>query len=213
MTEQEISPEEVALGQKITDLGNQIKEAKTNGKPKEEWDPLLQQMLAAKNEFKATFGKDFGAPASNETKKEKSVEPEEASDKNKEKRAAKAAAKAQKEAEKAAKRAERERREKDKADRLAGVGQENFGDAPMVQSQTVTSRKWTKIEELEPSMAGQNVLVRGYLQVSRGVGKGAFVLVRSTFFTVQGVAFQSDTISDVMVKYIAGLQLESVVDM
>ena len=48
MTEQEISPEEVALGQKITDLGNQIKEAKANGKPKEEWDPLLQQMLAAK---------------------------------------------------------------------------------------------------------------------------------------------------------------------
>ena len=48
MTEQEISPEEVALGQKITDLGNQIKEAKTNGQPKEEWDPLLQQMIAAK---------------------------------------------------------------------------------------------------------------------------------------------------------------------
>lgn len=213
MTEEEISPEELALGQKITDLGNQIKEAKTSGKPKEEWDPLLQQMLAAKNEFKATFGKDFGAPASTESKKEKSTEPQEASEKNKEKRAAKAAAKAQKEAEKAAKRAERERREKEKADRLAGVGQENFGDAPMVQSQNVTSKQWTKIEDLEPSMAGQKVLVRGYLQVSRGVGKGAFVLLRSTFFTVQGVAFQSETISDVMVKYIAGLQLESVVDM
>ena len=83
----------------------------------------------------------------------------------------------------------------------------------MVQSQKVTDRKWTKIEDLKPALAGQKVLVRGYLQVSRLVGKGVFVMVRSTFFTVQGVAFQSKTISDAMTKYIAGLQLESVVDM
>ncbi len=53
MTEQEVSPEEVAMGQKITDLGNQIKEAKTAGKSKDEWDPLLQEMLATKVRFVA----------------------------------------------------------------------------------------------------------------------------------------------------------------
>jgi len=52
MTEQEAekapSPEELAMGQKITDLGNKIKEAKAAGKPKEEWDPILKEMLNVK---------------------------------------------------------------------------------------------------------------------------------------------------------------------
>jgi hypothetical protein len=46
MTEEQ--PEELAMGQKITDLGNQVKEAKGAGKPKEEWDPILKEMLALK---------------------------------------------------------------------------------------------------------------------------------------------------------------------
>lgn len=52
MTEEEAaaaaSPEELVMGQKITDLGDKIKEAKAAGKPKEEWDPLLKEMLALK---------------------------------------------------------------------------------------------------------------------------------------------------------------------
>ena len=39
---------EEELTAKITVLGNQIKETKAAKKPKEEWDPLLQEMLAAK---------------------------------------------------------------------------------------------------------------------------------------------------------------------
>ena len=42
------SPEELAMGQQITDLGNQIKESKGAGKPKEDWDPILKAMLALK---------------------------------------------------------------------------------------------------------------------------------------------------------------------
>lgn len=41
MTEEEITG-------KIVALGDQIKQAKTEKKPKEEWDPLLQEMLALK---------------------------------------------------------------------------------------------------------------------------------------------------------------------
>eukprot|EP00934_Nitzschia_sp_Nitz4_P000884 Nitzschia sp. Nitz4//scaffold271_size25734//660//2601//NITZ4_008302-RA/size25734-snap-gene-0.21-mRNA-1//1//CDS//3329545203//884//frame0 len=208
--ETEISPEEKEMSQKIVAIGDQIKEAKEAGKPKEEWESLLQEMLALKVTFKETFGKDYG-PAP-KPKKAAPAAPQEASDKNKEKRAAKAAAKAKKEAEKAAKRAERERREKEKADRLAGVGQDNFGDARMVQSHEITGKKWTRVEELKPAIAGQSVLIRGYIQVSRGVGKGVFVLVRSKLYTVQAVAFQGKEISDAMIKYIAGLPLESVVD-
>jgi len=42
------SPEEVEMGDKITSLGNQIKDAKAAGQSKEEWDPLLKEMLSLK---------------------------------------------------------------------------------------------------------------------------------------------------------------------
>ena len=155
-------------------------------------------------------GKDFGPPP----KQEKAKQPAnmEASEKNKEKNAAKSAAKAQKEADKNAKRAERERREQEKAAKLAGVGDDNFGDSKLVQSHEVTDKKWTLIQMLKPNLNGQKVLVRGHLQTVRLVGKGAFILLRSALYTVQGVAFQSDDVSQAMVKYIAGLPVESVVD-
>lgn len=202
---------EEELTAKINDLGNQVKESKAAGKPKDDWDPILKEMLAAKAEFKAVTGRDFGPPPKQE--KKKGPEEQEASDKNKEKRAAKAAAKAAREAEKAAKRAEREAREKAKAEMLAGIGQDNFGDAPLVQSQAITDKVWTRIEHLKPALAGKEVLVRGYLQKNVSVGKGAFVLVRSSLYSVQGVAFESKDVSAAMIKYIAGLPAESIVDM
>lgn len=47
------------------------------------------------------------------------------------------------------------------------------------------------------------------------VGKGVFVLLRSTFFSVQGVCFadKGGDISEAIIKYIDGLPSESVVDM
>ena len=36
------------MGEQITELGNQIKEAKTAGQSKEVWDPLLKEMLRLK---------------------------------------------------------------------------------------------------------------------------------------------------------------------
>ena len=195
----------------IASLGEQIKVAKAEKKPKGEWEPLLQEMLAAKAKFKEVTGKDFGPPP--KEKKAKQPAEQQGSAKNVEKNAAKKAAKAAKEAEKARKRAEREAREKAARERKTGVGQDNFGDSKLIQSQEVTDKKWTSIDHLKPILSGQKVLVRGFLQTSRDVGKGVFVLLRSTLFTVQGVAFQSNEISQAMVKYIAGLPLESVVDM
>ncbi len=54
--------------------------------------------------------------------------------------------------------------------------------------------------------------MRGFVQTSRLVGKGSFVLLRSQLYSVQGVCFESKDISNAMVKYIAGLPAESVVD-
>lgn len=157
-------------------------------------------------------GKEYG-PSPTE-KKKTSQAPQDASEKNAEKRAAKAMAKAAKEAEKERKRAEREAREQAKAEKLAGIGKDSFGDAPMVQSQAYTDKKWFKIDHLTPLLANDTVLVRGSLQTSRSVGKGVFVVLRSTMYTVQGVCFQDNQeITPEMIKYIAGLPVESIVDM
>mmetsp|Transcript_43550 Transcript_43550/g.132545 ORF Transcript_43550/g.132545 Transcript_43550/m.132545 type:complete len:489 (+) Transcript_43550:866-2332(+) len=85
----------------------------------------------------------------------------------------------------------------------------------MVRSEKITDGRWTTIEDLKPKLAGREVTVRGFLQTTRLVGKGAFVLVRSSLYSVQGVCFQTKdgSISQAMVKYIAGLPSESVVDM
>ena len=44
----EMSPEEAEMTKQIGELGDKIKEAKAAKKPKEEWDPILQEMLAMK---------------------------------------------------------------------------------------------------------------------------------------------------------------------
>jgi nondiscriminating aspartyl-tRNA synthetase len=217
-----MSTEEQAaeLSAKITALAEEVKLAKAVKKPKEEWESTLQSMLSAKAEYKSLTGQDFGPPPKEE-KKKKQDSPAEAdevpSEKNKEKRAAKAAAKAEKEAKKVAQREERARREAEKTAKLAGIGQDNFGDAPLIQSQIITDKVWTPIQNLKPSLAGESVLVRGHLQTARAVGKGAFVLVRSSLYSVQGVAFESKdddgAVSSAMIKYMAGLPAESVVDM
>jgi hypothetical protein len=43
-----MSEQEQELTAKIVELGDQIKQAKADKKPKEEWDPFLQQMLELK---------------------------------------------------------------------------------------------------------------------------------------------------------------------
>ena len=90
---------------------------------------------------------------------------------------------------------------------------DTFGDLTMVQSKEITDKEWTEINDLRPNLAGKDVLVRGHLQTSRLVGKGTFVLIRSSLYTVQGVCFESKDVPAAMVKYIANLPSEAVVDM
>ena len=137
------------------------------------------------------------------------------SEKNAAKNAAKAAKKAAKEEQKRKNQEERLARENAKKEKIAALAKDSFGDAPMIQSKEYTDKKWFKIDHLTPVLSGDTVLVRGFLQTSRSVGKGVFVVLRSTMYTVQGVCFQDEKagILPEMVKYIAGLPVESIVDM
>ena len=205
---------------KIGELGEQIKAAKTAKKPKEEWDPILQEMQTLKTECTNKFGTEFGpAPKEKKVKQPEQQEPEkemteEERLKKEQKKEQKRKEKEEKEKKKKAQQEERKRREEEKANKLAGLGQENFGDAPLVQSQAKTDKVWTPIRDLKPNLAGKEVLVRGHLQTARAVGKMVFVLIRSALYSVQGVAMETKDgkISQAMIKYIAGLPAESVVD-
>ena len=163
--------------------------------------PPIDRCTTMKIQFKELTGKEYGPPPKEAKKKKDQAaaappQQQEVSEKNKEKKAKKAEEKRRREEEKAQKRAEREAREQAKRDRQAGIGQEEyFGDATMVQSQHVSNKKWMTIHELQPKLNGQQVLVRGFLQTTRGVGKGVCVVLRSTMYTVQGVCFQSTNIS------------------
>lgn len=211
-----VDPAIVELTDQIAALGTSISEAKKAKQPKEEWDHFLKQMLALKIQYKEKTGNDFHAPSKKEEpKKPKGENTQAASDKNKEKRAKKAAEKAAKEEKKRKQREERETREREKLEKLNSSNDDVFGDAPMIQSKFKSEEGvagWTKIGELTKDMEGKKVMVRGFLHTSRGVGKMAFVLLRSSLYTVQCVAFESKDITPAMIKYMTGVPVESIVD-
>ncbi|CAM9974903.1 unnamed protein product, partial [Phaeothamnion confervicola] len=66
-------------------------------------------------------------------------------------------------------------------------------------------------EELTRGRADQTVWVRGRVHTTRAVGKGVFLLLRQSCFTVQATLFQASLICN-MVKYAGAISRESVVD-
>ena len=209
------SAEKDRITSEITSLGEQIKSAKASKLPKTEWEPLLNKMLALKLTYKDFFGEEFKPAAPPVAAKPKGDANQEGSDKNKEKNAKKALEKAEKAAKKEANRLERELAEKAKALKLSDLSAkavDSFGDLPLCTSAVITDKEWTKINTLNKSVAGKTVTIRGYVQTCRQVGKGAFVLLRSSLYTVQGVAFEGGAISKSMIGFMALTPNESIVD-
>jgi hypothetical protein len=67
-------------------------------------------------------------------------------------------------------RLEKERLEREAADTNdCSLGR--YGIQPLNQSQARENKKWTHVEELNPSLAGCQVLLRGRVHNSRGTGK------------------------------------------
>lgn len=102
-----------------------------------------------------------------------------------------------------------------KAKEADDFASDRYGKAPMIQSKMRTERKWTEIYDLNESMAGQEVLVRGRIHTSRGTGKLCFVVLRfgsSTVQVVLAVDEEKKTVSRGMVKYVTNLPKESIVD-
>eukprot|EP01138_Halocafeteria_seosinensis_P003060 gb/GECG01003128.1/.p1 GENE.gb/GECG01003128.1/~~gb/GECG01003128.1/.p1 ORF type:complete len:540 (+),score=77.57 gb/GECG01003128.1/:1-1620(+) len=107
---------------------------------------------------------------------------------------------------------ERQRKEAEIAAQKQAQFKETFGKAERIQSQKHTGRKWTRIDELDESRVGEEVLIRGRVHTSRTAGKLAFVLLRQAVSSVQAVVFQSKECPKEMIKFVEGVPHESVVD-
>ncbi|XP_044472368.1 aspartate--tRNA ligase 2, cytoplasmic-like [Mangifera indica] len=102
----------------------------------------------------------------------------------------------------------------------------NYGDVPLDELQSVDNpeagkwsaavygKNWTEVGSLTDSLKDQEVLIRGRVHTTRPVsGKLTFLVVRERGFTVQCVVtLNPDYISRQMVKYVASLSRESIVD-
>ncbi|PKI31783.1 hypothetical protein CRG98_047822 [Punica granatum] len=92
----------------------------------------------------------------------------------------------------------------------------NYGDIPLaeLQSKSEVDFPYTEVGSLMEHLNDEVVLVRGRAQTIRGVGKKmAFVVVRERGFTVQAVVSeQAGLVSPQMVKYVASLNRESIID-
>ncbi|KAK3439704.1 hypothetical protein EUGRSUZ_C03981 [Eucalyptus grandis] len=92
----------------------------------------------------------------------------------------------------------------------------NYGEVPLpdLQSKEEVGEPYTEVGALGEGMQGRSVLVRGRAQAIRAVGKKmAFVVVRERGFTVQCVVTEQEgSVSRQMVKFVASLNRESIVD-
>lgn len=125
----------------------------------------------------------------------------------------KALKKLAKEEEKASKKKSRqsELETKDEAEEN-DYSKDSYGKLPMIQSQQKLSRLLVPIKSLETDFGEEKVWVRGRLHTSRAKGKQCFFVLRQQQFTIQCLLSVSEATSKQMVKFVAGITKESIVD-
>merc|ERR1712106_944615 len=80
------------------------------------------------------------------------------------------------------------------------------------QSKEKPSTVLTPVKELGMKLSEKTVNIRGRLHTSRAKGKQCFFVIRQQQVTVQCLAFVNESISKQMVKFIAHISKESIVD-
>ncbi|XP_062588514.1 aspartate--tRNA ligase, cytoplasmic-like [Saccostrea cucullata] len=129
----------------------------------------------------------------------------------------KALKKLQKDAEKAAKKAEYKAANKTVQQDVVetvDVSKGLYGNLPMIQSvkKLDPGTEYLDVKDLTPAQADRKVWVRARLQTSRAKGKQCFIVLRQQKWTVQALAAVGDKISKQMIKFIASIHKESIVD-
>lgn len=108
--------------------------------------------------------------------------------------------------------AQAEENKKDPNDPSAAL----FGERELNKSQGDPelrfTKKFVKIKDINESIDGQEIIVRGRLHNSRAKGKLAFFIVREQFSTIQAILKAEDKISKGMVTYASKVPKESIIE-
>eukprot|EP01102_Stenamoeba_stenopodia_P012445 TRINITY_DN3941_c0_g1_i1.p1 TRINITY_DN3941_c0_g1~~TRINITY_DN3941_c0_g1_i1.p1 ORF type:complete len:607 (+),score=209.55 TRINITY_DN3941_c0_g1_i1:94-1821(+) len=89
---------------------------------------------------------------------------------------------------------------------------ENFGKLPLIQSQKRTGRVYTPVRDANESLADKTIWIRARLQTCRGKGNLIFLVLRQGPYSLQAVAAKSETITKDFLKFLTGINKESIVD-
>jgi len=92
------------------------------------------------------------------------------------------------------------------------ISEGRYGVNKMNQSREKLNRTLVDIGSLTASMADKEVWVRARLHTSRAKGKQCFFVLRQQHKTAQAIAFVNEATSKQMIKFIAHISKESIVD-
>jgi len=212
----ELSGPVAQLDASIKEQGEAVRKLKAEKADKAAVDDAVKKLLALKAEFKAATGFDWKpAEQKKEGKGKENKKPEAAApaegekSETQKKREAKKAEKANKKA--AHKSAETEGKA-DVTDDGPDISSGKYGVQEMNQSKEKPSTVLTLVKDLGMKMNEKTVSIRGRLHTSRAKGKQCFFVIRQQQVTVQCLAFVNESVSKQMVKFIAHISKESIVD-
>jgi len=199
--------------------GDEVRKLKSEKADKAAVDEAVKKLLELKAKFKAETGGDWkpadqGKAKESKGKENKKPDPTPAADGEKsetqKKREAKKAEKANK---KAAHKAEENSGNKAEAqDDGPDISIGKYGMQEMNQSKEKPNTVLTPVKDLTLKLNEKVVTIRGRLHTSRAKGKQCFFVIRQQQVTVQCLAFVNESISKQMIKFIAHISKESIVD-
>lgn len=87
-----------------------------------------------------------------------------------------------------------------------------YGDYGVIQSVQKLDRSLVPVKSIDEPLADSSVWIRGRIHTSRSKGKQCFFVLRQQIHTIQCILFVSDVIDKEMIKFVAGIPKESIVD-
>ncbi|CAD5230950.1 unnamed protein product [Bursaphelenchus xylophilus] len=119
--------------------------------------------------------------------------------------------------EKAAKKAasQGEKQQQQEQDEGEDVSAGKYGTYQLLQSSQLDQKKditFVDVQDLNESLDGKDIWVRGRLHTSRIKGKTGFVVIRQQIYTVQGLLFVGPEASKQLLKFIGNVSKESIID-
>ncbi|VDN04407.1 unnamed protein product [Thelazia callipaeda] len=121
-------------------------------------------------------------------------------------------AKQQKKAEKKAEYAAEQAKENEKLLNEEDISSGLYGIYGLIQSAERKTLNFVDVKDVVLELNGQEIWVRGRLHTSRVKGKTCFIIIRQRTYSVQGMLFVGKQISRNMLKFVANISKESIID-